>query len=120
MKIAIPSSGTDLNAPLDLRFGRAQYFLIYDTDTSQVTVLENKQNLNAAQGAGIQSAQTVAQAKAEVLLAGNCGPKAYTVLQQAGIKIFIVNSGSVQNAVDAYLSGGLTEAESANVKGHWQ
>ena len=30
MKIALSSSGKDLNSSLDLRFGRCEYFIIYD------------------------------------------------------------------------------------------
>jgi predicted Fe-Mo cluster-binding NifX family protein len=33
MKIALTTSGNDLNAPLDSRFGRAPKFLIYDMET---------------------------------------------------------------------------------------
>lgn len=119
MKIAIPSSETDLSAPMDARFGRAKYFLIHDTDSQEMAVVENKQNLNAPQGAGIQAGQLIARSGAQVLLAGNCGPKAFAVLNQAGVKVFLVNSGSVKDAVDAYLKGKLTEANSANVEGHW-
>jgi len=119
MKIAIPSSGTDLNAPVDARFGRAKYFLVYDTDSKETTIVENLQNLNAPQGAGIQAAQAVVQAGPKVLLAGNCGPKAFAVLNQAGVKVFLVQSGTVQQALDDYANGRLKEAESANVEGHW-
>ncbi|NLH48992.1 MAG: dinitrogenase iron-molybdenum cofactor biosynthesis protein [Myxococcales bacterium] len=119
MKIAIPTSGTDLNAPLDARFGRAKYFLIYDTETKETTVIENLQNLNAAQGAGIQSGQTIVRAGAQVVLAGHCGPKAFAVLAAAGINVFLATSGSVGSAVDAFLAGKLTAMDSADVEGHW-
>jgi hypothetical protein len=59
MKIAITTSGIDLDAPVDPRFGRAKSFIIYDTDSGQWSVLDNAQNLNAAQGAGIQAATAV-------------------------------------------------------------
>ena len=59
MKIAFSTSGADLSAPLDTRFGRAPKFLVYDTDAATFALVDNAQNLNAAQGAGIQSAQRV-------------------------------------------------------------
>jgi len=119
MKIAIPSSGTDLSAPMDARFGRAKYFLIHDTDSKETAIVENRQNLNASQGAGIQSAQAIVQAGAKVLLAGHCGPKAFAVLDKAGVKVFLATSGSAGEAVRAYLAGTLTATDSADVEGHW-
>jgi predicted Fe-Mo cluster-binding NifX family protein len=88
MKIAFTTSGTDLNAPLDSRFGRAPKFLIYDVETSAFEVVDNQQNLNAAQGAGIQSAETVARLGAKAVVTGHCGPKAFRVLAAAGIRIY--------------------------------
>lgn len=76
MKIALTTSGRDLNAPLDSRFGRAPLFLIYDLDANTFDVVDNQQNLNAAQGAGIQSAQNIARLNVKALITGHCGPKA--------------------------------------------
>ena len=53
MKIVFTTSGSDLNALLDTRFGRAPKFLVYDLDSGKFEVIDNQQNLNAAQGAGI-------------------------------------------------------------------
>ena len=50
VKVAFTTSGNDLNAPLDSRFGRAAKFLVYNLDTNAFTVIDNQQNLNAAQG----------------------------------------------------------------------
>jgi predicted Fe-Mo cluster-binding NifX family protein len=66
MKVAFTTSGNDLNAPLDSRFGRAPKFLVYDLDSETFEVVDNQQNLNAAQGAGMQPAETVARLKATV------------------------------------------------------
>ena len=77
-----------LDSPLDARFGRAPRFLIYDLDSKTFEMIDNQQNLNAAQGAGIQSAETVARKGAKALVTGHCGPKAYRVLKAAGIRIY--------------------------------
>ncbi len=121
MKIAftITTSGNDLNAPLDSRFGRAPKFLVYDMDTNTFDVIDNRQNLNAAQGAGIQSAETVARLGASCLVTGHCGPKAFRVLSAAGIKIFNTDAPTVAAALEQYRSGQLAEANSADVEGHW-
>jgi predicted Fe-Mo cluster-binding NifX family protein len=119
MKIACATSGLDLDAPLDSRFGRALKFLIYDTETKAFTLVDNQQNLNAAQGAGIQSAQTVAASGAQVLIAGHCGPKAYRVLDAANIKVYTTTTGTVAEALALYQEGKLIESSAADVEGHW-
>jgi predicted Fe-Mo cluster-binding NifX family protein len=58
MRIAISSQDKDLNANLDPRFGRAAYFIIVDPETMAFEVVENSQNLNLSQGAGIQAGKT--------------------------------------------------------------
>lgn len=119
MKIVFTTSGDDLNAPLDSRFGRAPKFLVYDLDNETFQVVDNQQNLNAAQGAGIQSAETAARLGAKALVTGHCGPKAFRVLLMAGIKIFNTDAMTVAEALEQYRAGKLTEAKSADVEGHW-
>lgn len=119
MKIAFSTSGAELSAPLDTRFGRAAKFLVYDTETKSFDVIDNAQNLNAAQGAGIQSAQNVAASGAQALVSGHCGPKAFRVLNAAGVKAYTSNAATVQEALDQYQAGALTELKAADVEGHW-
>jgi len=119
MKIALTTSGSDLNAPLDSRFGRAPKFLIYDLDANTFEVVDNGQNLNAAQGAGIQSAQNIARLGVQALVTGHCGPKAFRTLQAAGIKIYNTPSVTLKEALEEYCGGRLQEATSEDVEGHW-
>lgn len=119
MVIAVTVQGNDLQGQVDPRFGRAEHFLIVDSETMGFEVVENEQNLSLPQGAGIQAAQTVAKNRAEVLLTGNCGPKAFKTLQAAGIKVVVGVSGRIEDAIQAYLRGELHPAAAANVEGHW-
>jgi len=119
MKIAFSTSGTDLNAPLDTRFGRAARFLVYDTETSAFTLTDNKQNLNAAQGAGIQSAQNVASTGAQALVSGHCGPKAFRVLTAADIRVYVSDAPTVAEALARFNAGKLAALKDADVEGHW-
>ena len=119
MKIALTASGKELDSPLDPSFGRAQNLLIHDTDSQTFVIISNRQNLNAAQGAGIQAGQTIAKAGVEVLITGHCGPKAFRVLEAAGIRVFNTNAPTVSEALTRYRAGELLEAKAANVEGHW-
>lgn len=119
MKVAFTTSGDDLGAPLDTRFGRAPKFLVYDLDTNTFHVIDNQQNLNAGQGAGIQAAESVVRAGAKAVVTGHCGPKAFRVLSAAGLKVYNTEAATVSEALDRYRSGKLVEARSADVEGHW-
>ena len=119
MKIAVTTSGKDLNSPFESRFGRAPGFIIYDTETKEFQAVDNSMNLNAAQGAGIQAAMNVVKSGAKALVSGHCGPKAFAVLKQAGVEIFNTSATTVSEAVDQYVSGKLEPMKSADVDGHW-
>ena len=119
MKIAVSSSGKDLDAQLDPRFGRSAYFIIVDPEIMAFEVVENQQNLNLPQGAGIQAAKTIVDNKADVLITGHCGPKAFKVLHSAGVIIAIGAKGSVAEAIQQYTNGELEVAQEADVEGHW-
>ncbi|HSO19768.1 MAG TPA: NifB/NifX family molybdenum-iron cluster-binding protein, partial [Desulfosarcina sp.] len=66
MKIAVTSTGRELDSTVDPRFGRAAYILIVDSDTLAVDVLDNAENVNAFKGAGIQAATMISDRNAEV------------------------------------------------------
>ncbi|MCE5323698.1 NifB/NifX family molybdenum-iron cluster-binding protein [bacterium] len=119
MKIAISAMRPDVEANVDERFGRAHSFMIYDSDSDSWQSIENNPNLNAVQGAGIQTAQMLANSGAQVLLTGHCGPKAFRVLGAAGIKVYTGCSGSISQTLAAFQSGELKPAENADVQGHW-
>lgn len=120
MKYAISVREKNLEATIDTRFGRAQMFAIYDSVSGDVTWHANSQNLQAAQGAGIQTAQNVVNLGAEAVISGHCGPKAYRVLQTAGVKVYTVSGNlTIKEAVAQIESGAIKPSEGADVEGHW-
>ena len=119
MKIAFSTQGDSLNAKLDQRFGRAPRFLIFDDESGSLEVIDNKQNLNAAQGAGIQSALTVCNQKVDCVITGHCGPKAFQVLEAANIKVYNCKAETIADAYEQLKNGELTAAEDANAEAHW-
>lgn len=119
MKIAVTSTGRDLNSPVDPRFGRAAYILIVDADTMDVEVLDNAENVNAFKGAGIQAATMVSDKHADVLLTGFCGPNAFKTLHAARVKVAGDVSGTVREAVAAFVAGNIKLTAQPNAEGHW-
>lgn len=108
-----------MDSAVDPRFGRAKNLILYDMDTAAFEVVGNEQNLQAAQGAGIQAAQSVANTGAEAVITGHCGPKAFRTLTAADIAVYCDAQGTVAEAVEAYKNGKLVRADQADVEGHW-
>lgn len=117
MKIAISAAGADLDADVEPRFGRCQYFVLVDPDTMEFESLENA-SVMASGGAGISAAQVIAGKGVQAVLTGNCGPNAYQVLSAAGVQVITGVGGKIKDAVQAYKSGQLQPSSRPNVAGH--
>ena len=117
MKIAITSRGEDLDAEMDQRFGRCQYFVLLDSETMEFQAVENKAAMERG-GAGPQAAKAVLDLGAEILITGNLGPNAFMALEASGIKGYIGASGTVRNALEQYNRGELEEAKAPSVDSH--
>lgn len=117
-KVAVSSEGPTLSDRVDPRFGRAGGFAVVDLETMNVEYLDNGSSQAMAQGAGIQAAETVANAGAQVLLTGYVGPKAHAALTAAGIRIGQdVDGMTVEEAVNQFRNGAVTMAEAPNAQG---
>jgi predicted Fe-Mo cluster-binding NifX family protein len=119
MRVAVTAKGCALDAEVDQRLGRARHFVIIDTEKDGFETVDNEQNLNAIQGAGIQAAQNIASKSVEAVVTGHCGPKAFRTLQAATIKVFVGASGTVKEAFEKYQRGELQQADAADVDAHW-
>ena len=119
MKVIVTSQGQDLDSPVDPRFGRAKYFLVVDTETGDFSATDNSQNLNAAQGAGVQAGKNVVDLGAEAVITGHVGPRAFATLQAGGVAIHTGASGTVADAIEQFKAGTLMQSSGADVEGHW-
>jgi len=106
MKIAVSATNDSVDALIDPRFGRCEYFMIVDTETMNLEALPNTSR-SALSGAGIQAAQAIANKGVQVVLTGNVGPNAFQTLSSAGINIITGVSGTVKDAVQKFKSGQL-------------
>ena len=119
MKVAVTAQEPQTKSRIDTRFGRAKWVVIVDTNTGEVQVRDNKVNLNAIQGAGIQTGQNISNLHVDAVITGNMGPNAYKVLNAAGVKIYLASNETVERAVIALKTGKLQQIKKANVDGHW-
>ncbi|MDR3565313.1 MAG: NifB/NifX family molybdenum-iron cluster-binding protein, partial [Negativicutes bacterium] len=106
-------------AKVDSRFGRADYFILYDQEQDTWDCLANTQNLEAAHGAGIQAGQALLQTGADVLVTGHVGPKAFRVLETGSVKMYSFGdmNGTVNDVLAAFLAGKLNVIDVAGAMG---
>lgn len=118
VRLAVTAQGRDLDSAIDPRFGRCQYFVFIDTDSEEFEAVTN-QSLMSSGGAGIQSAQFLADRKVGAVITGNVGPNAARALQAAGIQVYTMTSGTVREALKAYKEGKLNTVSGATVGSHF-
>ncbi len=92
MKIAITSTGNELNSLMDKRFGRCGYFVIYDKESGAVEFLPNP-NREAEEGAGPASVQLVAARGVSQIVSGEFGMKIKSLLDSLKIRMIALNEG---------------------------
>ena len=119
MKIAFTTSGKSLDAPMDSRFARAPWVLVYDLETLTFNLLENEANRKSDESAGVKTAKMIVQSGAGVVVTGHCGPSAFRILTIAGVRVSRTSAITVAKALDLYSSGSLAEIETPDMSGHW-
>ncbi len=111
MKILVTASSEDLNGPVDPRFGRAAYYVIFDSENPDAVQIIPNPNAASPSGAGIAAAQYVASQGVNIVVSGSFGPNASSVLSGAGIQMVSAPSGmSVREAYEMALQGKLGAA----------
>ena len=118
MKVVVTAQGQDLEAMVDPRFGRCQYFLFIDTESMQLEAVVNPAR-QAGGGAGIQAGQLVADKGAEAVITGNVGPNASRVLTGSGIKVYTGAAGSVSGVIEKFKEGKFTQSSGPTVREHF-
>jgi len=119
MKIAVTSVDGTLEGKVDERFGRSRKIIIYDPATKTHGVVDNTINMNAPQGAGIQSAEHIVKEGAHVVISGHLGPNAFRVLQAAGVAVYTASNMTVSEALRAFEEEKLIKLAGPDVNGHW-
>ncbi len=110
MRIAFTAKGTGWDSGVDPRFGRADYFVVYDEEKNTLETLDNTDVAGEAHGAGPRTAQRFSELGAQVLITGNGpGGNAASVLSRMQIQLFVgAGQMTLRQAYDAWKAGRLT------------
>jgi len=116
-RIIVPSDSASLDGQVYYRFASAPYFILYDFNANQATVITNPY---AAQvrGMGITVAQMLIQQRIDAVMAGGIGPQSFDTFYLAKIKVYGPTTGFVRTAITNYQLGRLPELNEANLGGY--
>ena len=119
MKIAISSTGNNLESEVDARFGRCNYFLIVEIEDNKLKDFKAIENTAKSQmgGAGISAGEIVAKQEVDAIITVNLGPRAFSVFEQFEIKAY-QGEGKIKDVVQEFLDGKLKELINANGPRH--
>ncbi len=111
MKIAVSTTNGGLDDKVSEVFGRAVSFTIVDVEDGDIKSVEVVRNDYAVRGggAGIAVSQFLADKGVEVVITGNVGPNALSVLNSAGIKVYRAGGMKVSEAIEKFLKGELEQ-----------
>lgn len=115
-KVAVTSTGQELESQMDSRFGRCAYFAVVDPSGSMSVVSNDARELS--NGAGIQAAKQIIDMKIGTVVTGDVGPNAFRVLSAAGVRVFVGGSGTIREAMERYRNGSLREASTPTAPSH--
>jgi len=114
-KICLTTTGSNLDSSLDLRFGRTMFFLITDSNGNLTKVIKNPAR-EIRRGAGVMASQTIVKEAVNVVITGNIGPNAFMLLNNSGIKVFLIKEQiTARQAIKKYHKGTLTEVRPPTV-----
>jgi len=102
MNTLISSTGNNLDAGFDLRFGRAGWFCLLNEKTGETTFYENE-NKEASHGAGTKAVEKVVELGANRVISGDFGPKAKELLEKFNIQMVLLSddSKSISDIIDS-------------------
>jgi predicted Fe-Mo cluster-binding NifX family protein len=109
MKIAISSSGANLDEPVDPGFGCCRCFIVIDPVTESYDVLENEAPVSSS-NAGIQVAQMLVAAGVDTVITGKLKPNVTDVLEAAGLNVYLGAAGTIRDVLQQYQDGRLIKA----------
>lgn len=112
MNVVIAANGPTLDSPVTKRFGHAPYYLLLNTITLQMQVIENKDHYDEAGNHGQHDEthaiipQLVGQG-AELFITGNIGPHAFELIHSLDGQVALARGMSAGEALTKLQRGEL-------------
>lgn len=116
MKICLPTVGKKgMSEMVYDHFGSAQYFTIYNTIAKTIEIVENDNqhhNHGACQPLGV-----IAKYNVDAIMTNGMGKRAVQLMNEGGIKVYLLKGNTVAEAVKKFESNELQELTLENACG---
>lgn len=107
MKVGVPTMGdSGIEEDVSTHFGRAPTFTIVETESEDIEIITNIKKT----GGGRQPPEQLSEKGLQVMLCSDLGPKAIEMSEQSGIEVYVGASGTVEETLDDWEAGELSEA----------
>jgi len=110
-KVALPTEGDNLDAPIAAHFGRAENFLVYDLETQSFELYPNPE----ARGERVLPPHFLNQRGVDGVIAFGLGLPAFNLFKSLAFKMFKAISGSVRENLKALREGSLRELTAEDI-----
>lgn len=118
MKIAVCAKNQGMDSIADDRFGRAEYYVIFDTESRAGETVENTAK-NEPAGAGGSAVRILSQNNVDVVLVPELGPKAVAAINAFEIKAYrYTDRVTVREMIAAFQDGKLKQISTSTAKSH--
>jgi len=101
MKIAISSEGNTLSSLIDSRFGRCDFFAIFDTDIQDTEFFPNPAK-ESSEGAGPAAVQFIASKGVKKIVSGEFGGKIKSLLDNLQIDMLNDSGKSISEIIKQF------------------
>ena len=116
MKVCLPTNGENgLTEKVYNHFGSAPYYTIYDTDTKEIQVIKNS-NQHQNHGA-CQPIDVISKYNIQVVITNGMGKRAVQLLNDGGVKVYLLNGNTVDEAIKKFEANDLVELTIQNACG---
>lgn len=111
MRLGISSTGMGIESQMSTVFERCPYYVFVDIEGKRIVNIESIVNPAEAQlkGAEATSSKFVVDNAPNSVITGSITPKAFDILNQAGISVFTGISGSLKDNINMFLDRRLKE-----------
>ncbi|NLI73794.1 MAG: dinitrogenase iron-molybdenum cofactor biosynthesis protein [Euryarchaeota archaeon] len=112
MIICVPTEGDrGLDEAVCQHFGRATTFTLYDIDTGNIRVVENRSEHMGGVGT---PPEHLSREGVNIVIAGGLGPKAIDMLNNYDIEVFVGAGGTVREAIELWRNKSIERATRDN------
>ena len=116
MRLCMPTNGDGgMNELVHNHFGSAGYFTVYDTELKSLSILKNSNDHH--EHGHCNPLEQISQFNIDAVLTKGMGRRAVQKLNSGGVKVFLINGITVEEAIKEFETSNLNELTLQNACG---